>query len=124
MRVALVLVAACSRQSAPVVLDASPPPVVLDASPVASTKPRPASLEEACKRHDDCVALELFVDGPLRCCISCGARAAANRASASAFIAACADERPTRDCPVDTCDAEVLDARCVGGHCQLAPRPR
>jgi hypothetical protein len=114
------LLVACAREQR-VVPDAAGAP-----APSVSLAPSPhtVALDDTCKRHDDCVPVDLFIDGPLRCCIACGARAAANKSSADAFIAACAKERATRECPVYPCDAEVLDVRCVARHCQLAPRPR
>lgn len=126
----LVLIVGCSRERRTV--DAGSTPV--EATPVDAAiveavfdvprHPEHVTLEDACRRHDDCAAIDLFVDGPLRCCIACGAQAAANKATSQHFIAACSDERSTRECPVYECAAPVLDARCVGGHCLLSPRPR
>ena len=117
MRWVCVLLIACSREVREAKVDAAPTtssaPIVID-----------SKLDDACKAHVDCVGVDLYVDGPLRCCVACGSQAAASKTSADRFIAACAKERATRECPVYDCDAEVLDPRCVGGHCQLAPRPR
>jgi hypothetical protein len=120
VRVILLLLVSCSK-----------PPTIQPADVGVDTyvAPKPdaptnVKLDDACKKHDDCAAIELFVDGPLRCCIACGAQASANKESADAFIAMCAHDRETRECPVYNCKAEVLDPKCVGGHCQLAPRPR
>lgn len=106
-----------------------PPALLVDAAVVDTRVEKPeapanVTLSDACDKHEDCVAIELFVEGPLRCCIACGAQAAASKESGDAFIAMCAHERATRECPVYNCKAEVLDPKCVGGHCQLAPRPR
>lgn len=82
-----------------------------------------AELSDVCKRHDDCVKVDLYVDGPLRCCLACGAQAAASKTAADAFLAACTHGTEMRECPIYDCKAEPMDALCVGGHCMLRPRP-
>lgn len=122
--IVLLFIASCSRERA-VVPDASPPArdanVVIDAAP-AKIDAEPIALEDRCKRHDDCVAVNLYPDGDLRCCLACVPQRAANKTSADAFIAMCARERAMRECPVYDCVAPLLDPRCVAGKCMLAPR--
>jgi len=89
----------------------------------AAVEAATAALEDRCKRHDDCVKVELYVDGPLRCCLACGAQAALAKSSADAFIAACAQGTEMRECPIYDCKAPAMDALCVAGHCMLRPRP-
>ena len=117
------LLVGCSRDQRAAVDAAAPAEVSVgvDAPVVA---PAHVALEDTCIRHEDCVVVDLFVDGPLRCCIACGGQAAANKKTAQSFIAACSEERKARECPVYECAAPIVDARCVGRHCQLAPRPR
>lgn len=80
-------------------------------------------LDDRCKRHDDCVKVDLYVDGPLRCCLACGSQAAASKAAADAFIAVCAAGKEMRECPIYDCVAPPSDAVCVAGRCMLRPRP-
>jgi len=124
-----VVLAACSRERAAPIPDASTS--VLEAATAIAedtateTSPSdaaPVTLDERCKRHDDCVVIGLYPDGDLRCCLACIPQRAANKTSADAFIAMCARERAMRECPVYDCVAPTLDARCVGGKCMLAPR--
>lgn len=117
--IGFVIVASCAREQR-----AIPDTAIVDAPSAMPPATSAARLEDECKHHDHCVTVGLFVDGPLRCCIACGPQAAANKSSAAQFIAACAKERATRECPVYDCAASAIDARCVGGHCLLAPRPR
>ncbi|MBI2390141.1 MAG: hypothetical protein HYV09_11185 [Deltaproteobacteria bacterium] len=128
MTTPLLLAGACRRAPTPAP-DASPPvaataDVSADAAPVASPGSGQVALDDRCGKHDDCVTVDVYVDGPLRCCVACGSQAAASKASAEAFVAACAKAKPMRDCPILDCAAPPLDARCVGGRCMLAPRPR
>lgn len=88
-----------------------------------SSVPHPGAVDDACTAHADCVAVELFVDGDLRCCVSCGATAAASKRWADRFGAFCAGARAMADCPIEECHAARLDARCVAGRCMLVPRP-
>ena len=126
--IALALVA-CSRErvtsNAPDASDVADT-VTVDTSPPVDTATsfdaQSVTLEDRCKRHDDCVAIGLYPDGDLRCCLACIPQRAANKTSADAFIAMCAHERAMRECPVYDCTAPTLDPRCVGGHCLLAPR--
>lgn len=122
-----IVVCACSRERAVATPDASTP--VVDAAPqnvedTAREDVQPVTLDDRCKRHDDCVAIGLYPDGDLRCCLACIPQRAANKTSADAFIAMCARERAMRECPVYDCAAPTLDPRCVGGHCMLAPRAK
>jgi len=122
--IVLLFIASCSRERANAPDASAPAPeanVAIDAAPAMNDAERIA-LEDRCKRHDDCVALNLYPDGDLRCCLACVPQRAANKTSADAFIAMCARERAMRECPVYDCVAPPLDPKCVGGKCMLAPR--
>lgn len=123
----LLLMVACRREPV-AAADASPPVATshrdADPMPSASQAPGQVALDDRCVAHADCVTLDLYVDGPLRCCVACGAQAAASKTSADAFVAACAREKAMRDCPIYDCRAPAMHARCVGGRCMLAPLPR
>lgn len=118
--VLLALTPGCRRHRArahgPAPIDAS---VSADVAPTIDAGP----LDDRCKRHDDCAKVDLFVDGPLRCCLACGAQAASSKSAADEFIAACAKDKEQRECPIYDCKAPLMDAVCVGGHCMLRPRP-
>ena len=98
-------------------------PVASALSDASAEVAPPSSLSDLCKRHDDCVKVDLYVEGPLRCCLACGAQAAASKLAADAFLAACTQETEMRECPIYDCKAVPMDAVCVGGHCMLRPRP-
>ncbi len=89
----------------------------------SATAGSPGAVDETCEAHDDCVALTLFLEGDLRCCLSCGATAAVAKRWADRFGAWCAATRAMSDCPIADCDAKSLDARCVGRRCVLVARP-
>jgi len=123
-----VAIVACSRERA-VIPDASivtpdtnMVEAAIDTAPVPPIDAAPIKLEDRCKHHDDCVAIGLYPDGELRCCLACIPQRAANKTSADAFIAMCARERAMRECPVYDGVAPELDPKCVGRRCVLAPR--
>lgn len=97
--------------------------VTVDAEGDGSIEAGTVALDDRCQRHDDCVKVDLYVDGPLRCCLACGTQAAASKSAGDAFIAACAKDTEMRECPIYDCKAPLMDAVCVAGHCMLRPRP-
>lgn len=111
------LICSCSRERASV-------PDTSAHAPDANVLDAAVTLDERCKHHEDCVAVNLYPDGELRCCLACIPQRAANKQSADLFIAQCARERAMRECPVYDCVAPELDPRCVGGKCLLAPRAK
>ncbi|MGZ3417219.1 MAG: hypothetical protein ACXWUG_02860 [Polyangiales bacterium] len=118
---ALLLVAACRRsEPTPLSVDAAPSASV---SAIATTSPPTSSLpqlDDRCKKHADCEAILVFVEGDSRCCPAPSPQAAAVVSAASAFLAACADLQKTRDCPVPEKTSSAR-AACVAGHCVVAP---
>jgi hypothetical protein len=132
VRIVLAVIAiaslACSRDRAQLADAASIPDantVATSSAPQeASSAPRDVVLDETCRHHDDCVAVLVYPDGDLRCCLACGAQRAANKTSADAFVAMCAHEREMKDCPVYDCQVPMLDARCVAKQCVLVPPAR
>ena len=125
---AWILIGCKSGSSSSTIVDAGvatvqPPEAAIteQSTPHVVTAVDPPPLDDQCTKHEDCVALDHFVDTDWRCCLGCGGTVASSASWAKVFLEYCAATKAMRECPVPQCDAGTGSAKCIGGRCALIP---